>query len=1057
MGGIKIVSASAGSGKTYQLAYEYIKNVIEKPYLYRNILAVTFTNKATEEMKQRIIGEINTLANTGRSSYMKKLITGLGLSEDDIRTRAAEVRTKILHDYSHFTVVTIDKFFQRIIRSFIKELGIELNFNIELQTDSLLESAADRLIDEITIDERLREWLVKFAEEKIDDNKKWDIKSELTDIGDEIFKERYKSLPENSISKKELSHIIGEAIGKCKAIADKMVGSASKALQIISENGLSIDDFPFGKSGFVGYFSKTAHGTLEKYGKRVEDALSSDEKWYSKNSSKKDIIRTLIPQLKPLLEELCKTYDSTLQMRNSTKLLKENFRSFALLDDLTAKVKNICAEQNLIPISETNTIISKLISGNDTPFIFEKVGNNFSHYMIDEFQDTSLQQWNNFVPLLHNAVAQDEYNPVLLVGDIKQSIYRWRGGDWQIFGKKVAEEFSDITIQNLDTNFRSLKRIVDFNNRTIENCVITDNNRLNDMVTAAADDKMISTETKNELVDMLADAYKGQAQKPADNRESGFVRITEYPVNENNDTSPVIRTIEELQQRGFRPSDIAILVRYKFDGVDIAGELLDYKMQHPDSPYSYDIVTQEALTISNSSAVSFIMAVFALSNNPKESIKLAVYNRYLNKKIDSPLSEDEEKFIKNLRLLSIEEAFEEIIIHYSLGDKTDETAYIQALQEQLISFRTSKISDIPLFLKWWDETGCNNSIKLPENSGAITIITIHKAKGLQYKAVIIPFCNWPLDQKNGSVIWTKSKKGDFSQLGQIPVKYKKEMGNSYFADDFYREKVLSHIDNINTFYVAATRAEEELHIMIPFKTGKSQKRTSSGKAPKISDLIMESIYSDSNMVRTDMEDGSTTFEYGTPIMHEHSKKEITPAICYPANRPGMRLKFRLSSQRYFDDDTVGNTVLSPRNYGMLMHKIFENITDISQIDDALETMRSNSTISDKEAKKVGSMIEKSFENPLIKSWFSPEWDTVHNENEIIIPYSSEGGLRRPDRVITKGTDAIVIDYKFGLQHKHIYIRQVSEYMELLRKMGYKNIKGYLWYVELDEVQEVPFK
>lgn len=377
MGTVKIVKASAGSGKTYRLTYEYIRKVIGSPWLYRNILAVTFTNKATEEMKQRIVGEIDLLAGGRPSNYLKDLEADLKLDARTIRERALEVRTKILHDYSHFTVVTIDKFFQRIIRAFIKELGIDLNFNLELQTDTLLGSAADRLIDEISTDLKLREWVVRFAEEKIDRNQKWDIKSEITELGKELFKERYKTLAGTIPSKDELSRTTGKAVGQSKAIVAQMQELAGKAIGLIENRGLSIDDFAFGRGGCVSYFVKIRDGAIEKYGKRVSDALASDDKWVSRSSPRKTEIQALVPLLRPMLAELCALYDGNIRFLNTTALLVENFRSFALLSDLSEKIAELCREQNILPISETNAILSKLIGNNDTPFIYEKAGNTF--------------------------------------------------------------------------------------------------------------------------------------------------------------------------------------------------------------------------------------------------------------------------------------------------------------------------------------------------------------------------------------------------------------------------------------------------------------------------------------------------------------------------------------------------------------------------------------------------------------------------------------------------------------------------------------------------------
>ena len=695
MGKVKILKASAGSGKTYRLAYEYIRSVIDSPQLYRHILAVTFTNKATEEMKQRIVGELNALANGSPSGYMGDLERDLGLDGQTIRRRAADARTKILHDYSRFTVLTIDKFFQRIIRSFIKELGIDLNFNLELQTDSILDSATDRLIDRIAVDRALRDWVLHFVEEKIDTDGRWDIRGEISQLGRELFGERYRAVSGEKASREELSRIVSAAVARSRRIENEMKKTAAEALAVIDSAGLAAENFAYGRGGCIGYFVKTADGTIAPYGKRVLDALESEEKWVTARSSRKEAARSVVPTLRRLLAKLCSIYDDNIRFLNTARLLSANYRSFALLDDLSEKVAEICTEQNLVPISETNAILGKLMGDNDAPFIYEKVGNTFSRFMIDEFQDTSQGQWSNFVPLLENAVAQSEHEPVLLVGDVKQSIYRWRGGDWRILGRQVASRFKDTRTASLDTNYRSEKTVVKFNNSLIEACVQLDNDRLNRMIQEAAENGRLSPGRRDELSDMLSEAYRDQRQRCSKTREAGYVTVREYEKGEQPDPPLLIRTVEDLQSRGFAAGDIAVLVRTNPQGAAVAQQLLDYKSTHPESPYCYDVVTQEALQVGHSDTAGFIASVFRLAAGSDEPVKRAVYNLYLGNPVEQPLTESEQAFIESLGLMSIEEAFEETVLHYRLNEKVRDIAYIQAMQEQVHAFSTSRIAPQP--------------------------------------------------------------------------------------------------------------------------------------------------------------------------------------------------------------------------------------------------------------------------------------------------------------------------------------------------------------------------
>ena len=1046
MGSVSIVRASAGSGKTYRLAYEYIAHVIANPWLYRNILAVTFTNKATEEMKQRIMGELNALASGTESSYLPQLEEELELTPNLIRRRATEVRTKILHDYSHFCVVTIDKFFQRIIRSFLKELGIDANFTLELQTDSILDSATDRMIEEMAVNEPLREWITRFAEEKIEDNKRWDIREDIRKLGAEIFKERYKSLTAGSLSKEELSRVLGEAIGRSRAVTNTMQRIGREALDLIAASGLTIDDFAYGRSGCISYFVKTSEGIVSAYGQRVSDALGSDEKWYGKKSPRIDDIRALIPQLRPRLEELCRLYDDNIRFLNTTALLRENFRSYALLADLSQRIDTLCREQGILPISETNGLLHKLISGNDTPFIYEKAGNAFSHFMIDEFQDTSQQQWSNFVPLLENAVAQDDKSPVLLVGDIKQSIYRWRGGDWQILGGEVNRRFREVADQTLEVNYRSAGTVVRFNNDAIGACVALDNERLNSQLETAREQGSLSVGIRAELTDMLANAYEQHRQQSAKAPENGYIRITQFArefKEEEADKPPVIATVEELQQRGYSPSDIAILVRYNRDGVKIAKQLLDYKTAHPESPYCYDLVTQEALTIGNAPVASFIVAALKLSSNPEDPIRRALYNQFLGLPLNAPLNDGERDFLQGLRLKGVEEALEELILRYRLHTRTEDIAYIQAIQEQVHTFSASKIADLPLFVKWWEETGRTQSINLPQNSRAITIISIHKSKGLEFEFVLLPFCSWELDSvRPVRRIWCMNNEQGFNQLDYAPLNYSSKLTNTIFKKDYLDEHLKAYIDNLNLLYVALTRAKTELYV-----------RPYSPKINKDGSISMPDIgaFIYSVLAETELVDNAT-------MQVALGEKQCFPSKAgagqtsvtlqnYPVFQPGERISIKYKFRDYTEPQQAS---LSAIDEGKLLHEIFKHIRYAGDVSQAVQQAYLEGLISIREKEAYCAKIEAYISNPQASEWFGPE-NNIMNERDILFP----GGRKtRPDRIIFNGSVVRIIDYKFGQSEENKYLKQVGFYCNTLRKMGFKEVEGYVWYVKSGKIVQV---
>ena len=1044
----KILNASAGSGKTYQLAYKYVHDVIEEPELYRHILAVTFTNKATEEMKSRILKEIHRLAAGDESSYLRDLCDELSLDERTVRKRAASARAKILHDYSRFTVLTIDTFFQRILRAFIKELGIDLNYNVEIETASVLSKSADALIEQITTDGALQRWLTSFVQERIDEGLKWDVRDGILALAGEIFKEKNKSALNHAPSREELEGIVRRISAHAEASKQELRQTAAQAVGIISGAGLSVEDFPYKAAGFARWFYAVADGSTEGYGARVAAAAADEAKWGKAGSPS----RNLAPQLRPLLTRMCELHDAGHRIWNTCNLLRENFRSFALLADLYARVQQICEEQNLMLLSETKYLLSEFIDHNDAPFIYEKVGNRYDRFMIDEFQDTSVKEWENFLPLLQNAMAQSEKCSVLIVGDIKQSIYRWRGGDWRILHDRALQALgpNNTEVVVLKENWRSLPDIVKFNNGIIDEIVRNDNLALNTGLQAAAETGAISRAEADALRDTLANAYRQQAQTPRrKGQHPGYVSVETF-----DGEPPVVERICQLLDRGFRPCDIMILVRGATDGARVAAELLDFKQHNTDPRYRFDVMTQEALVIGNAPISSFIAAALRLALNPGESLSRALFNHYLGRAFDAPLSDREADFFRSIRLLSPEEAFERIVMEFDLQHESRQTAYLQAIHEQIIAFCSTKIADIALFLRWWDETGSGRSLSVDESLSTIEITTIHKAKGLEKPAIVIPYCSWALDPKSSgsiqNIVWARACEGEAEAVGQFPVRYRKAMADSEFSAEYYREQVYSHVDNINLLYVALTRAAESLHVFIPQRNTRT-----------VGALLLGAFHTEGEVVRAGELEGRYTtdergehftfgrFEGPEPVKAPGNASRHLVLEAYPTAQADLRL--RLPSQRYFEEEDTAE--ISPRDFGILMHKAFEQADDEHEIYRAVDRMVCDATLSEEEARQLRERIARALELPEVREWFGGGWTRVRNEQEIIIPGSAS--TRRPDRVmVAPDGRTVVVDYKFGELDAERYRRQIREYLRLLRDMGQQPVEGYLWYVRLGKVEKV---
>lgn len=1049
MGNVRVISASAGSGKTWRLAYEYVKGVVSNPFLYRRILAVTFTNKATEEMKSRILEKIQELAEGEKSDFLPHLEEELRLTPAEIRRRAAEARGLILHDYSRFAVLTIDRFFQRLIRSFVRELGVEVNFNLELETDPLLAVAADMMVEDISADEELRGRLFRIAREQVEANRRWNIKVPLIALGRELFGEEYRKA--GADEGPESGPIVEAVVEKGERIRREIKEVASEACAMIAGAGLSAADFKGKSSSVAAHFAQVARGDLKPLSKYALAALESDDAWAHPDSPLRGVAESLVPQLAPLLRTVNDLYEDNLRLMNSSALLKDNYRNFQLLGDLRQRIERICAEQNIMPISETNRMISQLVGGNDAPFIFEKAGSYYSRFMIDEFQDTSLLQWENFVPLLADAVAANEGWPVMLIGDVKQAIYRWRGGDWQILARRVSEEMGPdrVDTHTLATNFRSARQVVEFNNAVVGLVAAACNADLDAMVDGALAGGAIDAAMADELRGMMSEAYSGHAQQPKTGAGEGYVTLTVYgPDEEGAYIPPVIERIEELQSRGFAPEDIAVLVRSNDQGTRIARMLLARKHADPGSPYCYDVITQEALTVGSARVSRFIIACLSISADPADAISRAIHNRWLGRPFDEPLDDEDTAFFARAASMPPEQAFEEIVMRYGLQSRVDEIAYIQAVHEQINSFSSGTVADTALFLKWWNEKGVYESVTMQKGGRAITISTIHKSKGLQYRAVIIPYLSWRLSPGTG-VVWAEGAGEGLEKTGRLPVRIRREMADSYFAPGYYREQVLAQIDAVNMFYVAVTRAEEELHLMMS-----SNPRDNSAIGGVVRRVMTAEDDAAVSMgpvrgVRT-VSDGLELMEFGTPLTPERGDRPAVRALkIYSTNPPGTKVRLRLPSSRYFGE---AEARFAPRDLGVLMHKAFEEAENIDDIRAAMSRMSADGMISDEERGRLEKLVASAFADPLVAGWFGGGWDEVRNENDILVPGS--GSPRRPDRVMIRGTQAVVVDYKFGQAVVPSHARQVADYLSLLCRMGYEHAEGYVWYVALDRIEKV---
>ncbi|MFI3262391.1 MAG: UvrD-helicase domain-containing protein [Rikenellaceae bacterium] len=1073
---MQILRASAGSGKTFALAYEYIKNVINAPEKYSVILAVTFTNKATDEMKRRILKELDLLrtpTQPKRHAYLDRLISELQITETQVAKNAKLALSNILHDYSRFSVLTIDRFFQKILRAFVKELGVESDYTVDFNIDYIIDLAIDKIVDKSNDDTDIAANLKGFTDELIDNSKSYNIKSALAQYAKKIFSEEFDT------NKNEgLNIFYSNVIEQRNILIDEMANLANYALQIISNNGFTVDDFPRKKSGLFGYLQNVANKDIKGYNSYVAAAV--DGNWGKGKSLPKGV--TIKNEITPILSQICSSWDENKVFLSSVEVFAKNFRKFMLLGDISNEVDDVCATSNIMLLSTTMRLMTALTNENDAPFIYEKCGNSYEVFMIDEFQDTSVRQWDNFLPLIDNALSQCEEiaKCVTIVGDVKQSIYRWRGGDWKLLQGNLKDR---ITLKNkieettLDTNWRSSRMVVAFNNALIGAVADSLNSQLNNEIDNIKEAGNITLEQRNELTDTLKKAYNNAEQKFAakNNAKTGYISIAECDFSEQENLARMVASIKDIQDRGCEARDIAIITRTNKDAKNVVESLLAQKDIAGNENYCFDAISNQALYLTNSKAVKLIITIFKLGliNFTDNPLLVAEYNKYLNRDLNCEVLDDEQRVIAQIRELSVIEAFEKIIDYFNPAKTQNDVAYIQALYEQIINFSAQNVTDVAMFLDWWDKENGKLSITLPDGQNAINVITIHSVKGLEYEAVLIPYMNWKLEPMTNDQIWAEQNSGIFDFADNTLVPYVNMLGESNFAYTYCKEKVMSYVDNVNVLYVAVTRAAKELHIMLPTKIG--SKTVAEGIMGVLTcydkDVILGDDSKSGGNLDTKIEgnikswstlngESRTEYVFGEKINFLDGKEQEKTlssilidelkSLDYHKND---RIQLRYSTERYYEDET-GEKHLTPRSYGILMHKLFERIESYNDVVTELEAMRIDGILTKAECEEIASLVTRAFKNENILQFFDTDW-SVKNEQNILRPNFDEKVVSlRPDRVIISENKAKILDYKFGRTKNDKNLSQMRNYVHLLKYMGYEEVEGYIWYVQLNDVDKV---
>lgn len=1071
---LTVYRASAGSGKTHLLTGTYIKMLFTEDNSFRNILAVTFTNKATEEMKHRIITQLHLLAtDTEKSDYTNQLKNNFGLSSSEIREKAKQILIDILHNYSGFNVSTIDTFFQQTTRAFSRELGMQGGFNVELDTDKVVNEAIDNLINELDKpdNKQLLEWLIMFAEDNIDNGKNWNIRKDLFSLAREINKEDYKRFSEEirrfSSDKKNFKDYI-EKLKEIKTDFESVLREiGEQACSIMGNYSLAPSDFKGGKNSPFNYFVKWKDGEIKEPTPTFRKLAEGPENWTAKKISDEllfSINSAYSAGLNELVNYALNLFEKTEIYNSSTATLRYLY-TLGILSDIDIRMRDYGRENNVMLISDTSELLNKIIDGKDNPFIYEKTGYFLHNFMIDEFQDTSGMQWDNFKPLINDSVSQMYDN--LIVGDIKQSIYRWRNSDWNLLHSEIRNFNTGMREDRiLGVNWRSCRAIVEFNNS---------------FFTVAAEllQNKFRTETEISDNDTIVKAYSDIAQEvsPAKKNKEGHVRIEFLDAEnkadyEENVLELLPSVIETMQAKGTSLKDIAILVRNSKEGALIAKKLLKYKEENPESKYRYDIISNDSLFIGQAKIIEAVISFMRFLFNDKERINsfIAEYNisvaagsknpeKALNDYFNGEEKGNEIKSklydkIPELRSLSLFELTEAIINIIKPQDVSLDNLFLQSFQDLVIEFCNTNSADLSSFLIWWDESGCKKAISSPDEQDAIKIITIHKSKGLGFDSVIIPFANWKIDHEpfKSNLIWCRPSVEPFNILPVVPIKYGKAMQNSIYKEDYFKEKLSAFIDNLNIAYVAFTRAKNELIIMAP-------KEKNPERLNDISSLLYSAFEWAEEKYEVKQEEYHPTFvnlkdafDINSSVLEigdwyecekNNNKRSDIVSADYFSEDPAKRIQLRLFGKGRFNEG-------KERMYGTVMHDILSKISTSDEVEDAVSESLRSGIINSEQAVVITENLYKLISDPKVSAWFDPEI-TVMNEREILLP---DGNVLRPDRIIMNNGKVTVIDYKFGNKISASYKKQVAGYLNQLWYMGYKNQEGYLWYVELGKIEKV---
>ena len=1079
---LTVCRASAGTGKTYTLAARYIALLMDEDsnYLYRNILAVTFTNKATAEMKQRILSYLYLIAEGKDGGFLgsvKGYMTKNKTKNDEwFCNKADSVYHNILEDYDNMRVVTIDSFLQTLVSGMAQAVGIGASFNVVLDLKHTISTAVDEIMTtHINEDTSTMNLLANYVEQRLDDEKNWDVRSSLCAMAKEIFKESVQNEDEKKI-------LDVQTIQKYRDVVNADFKKATEEIRKLyekvcdCENKGEIDKGTFFYS-MIGRIGDSLNNKADKddafrgLSQREQKTLATPKflaKFEDHNQTKAREVQDALRKI----QDLC-----TPELRDkylARQITIEFLNDLMLMASVKKRIDVNMDEANSILLARTACVLSKSLKPGDADFILEKAGIRFKHMMIDEFQDTSVLQWEVFRELARELLGSG--GTVLVVGDIKQSIYRWRNGDYTIMENlgKSPKELSDYYgTQSLTRNFRSQANVVDFNLSLFNKLTGLNDGlkEISELYNEGYEPKKLDDFHKwgtvhNGYVQYMVFPYRN-------GREVKSLNDVQNAKNNAKVLSDIAKQmmgdIAMLLENGEKPADILILIR-KSKEIPI---ILEAYNQSTLPSAGVSLCSNDSFLLGKSKSVLLIVAALkVIYDNDSISRELLIAH-----KKDPKLLEQCDKRMPLYEMV-------EYIVNILFCDKNNEVKvadidFVNCFLDKLRSYVDTYGSDARGFLNNWDEDLCKSAIPATDNDG-IRIMTVHSAKGLEARHVFVPYCSWGLSDENGilaSKLWVKPKANtgnvQVKSPDLIPAKFKSAMAETDYFGDYEKEKKAQLVDNVNLLYVALTRAADNLFIYTPL----TYKSLDSNAMATVGDLVFECLKGENvepNKTLLDKakeewdgcQDGkpacamwrkgdlyfrrpkqNATEEARSPFEYKYGKKEKTE-LRYFSTRGN--ISFRQSQESLLYKPSQDNDQRSSRiDAGILRHNILAEIKTSKDVDKVVDKFYTKGVIeSEEDAGEIKKEINEAWTKwPAMADWFGGGWKLLR-EVTLICPAGSGAGSKaelRPDRVMIKDKKAVVLDFKFGKQNHEKYSRQVKGYVQALQQMGYSDVEGWLWY------------